>query len=432
VAKESAIAKPIVTPMRNGAASRNSERVRRGFRGGSGAIMRSVIDIREPPSAEAKLRATCRAVSCAFPRVCTARAAAARIGAVTFGNTTGIPFRLHSMRNERARPLRWLPLVKTTLRISGLLVFSLTAVLAACSEDTTSAGLRTAPDDRAPGVPQRTYSDDAGALLQPETSSTLPPAKAPCVLDTRTVYIQNGLKIESITAFGMYWSRELLSDWVWEEGAGFPKKLEDEPKFANGPCTGQAECRLDSRVVYFDIGNNKKIESTTAYGKYFNWSFDDKGAIVPTPGFPQLLSQTPAFQVGPCASDLGGCKLDTRSIYFFGGVKLETITAYGSVWTYAIDPSNGARVAQAGSGAPLTSIPRYVLGPCSGLGKGGVCTFDTRTVYYDKDGSRREEVTARGKLWTWILGPTDAVLDTPQDGVVLQAIPRFAGICGST
>ncbi|HVM69605.1 MAG TPA: hypothetical protein VM204_07195, partial [Gaiellaceae bacterium] len=58
------------------------------------------------------------------------------------------------------------------------------------------------------------------------------------MLDTRTVYFEAGRKIESITAYGKYWSRELLADGSHREAVGFPTPVASEPKFAGGPCQG--------------------------------------------------------------------------------------------------------------------------------------------------------------------------------------------------
>lgn len=253
-----------------------------------------------------------------------------------------------------------------------------------------------------------------------------PPEAPGCVLDTRTVYVQDGRRIESITAYGTYWSREVKNDGSAVEAVAFPHAVTAEPKFANGPCAGRASCALDSRVVYFD--GAAKVESTTAYGTYWVWSFDALGQPVPPPGFPQPLAQTPAFRDGPCAfAGTSACTFDTRTIENTATGRIETITAYGRWFQYVVAPDL-SRVTRGVQALKLESIPRYATGACAGQ-PAGACKLDTRTAYVDLDGARIEEVTARGRLWVYRLSAADAVLATRVDGVRLETIPRLAGPC---
>lgn len=269
---------------------------------------------------------------------------------------------------------------------------------------------------------------DASDASPDAREAEAPPAPGPvapaCVLDTRAVYMQDGRKLESITAYGRYWSRE-LKNGTSIEGVGFPRLVVDEAKFASGPCAGKPSCVLDTRVVWFDGG--AKTESTTANGTSWSWTFDSQGAPVAAKGFPQPLTATTAFRDGPCAHAGGGtCTFDTRTIEVLGASKVETITAYGRWFEYALaaDLSRTPRI----GGQGLASIPRLVSGPCKDQSPGD-CALDTRTVYTDFDGRRTEEITARGRLWAYRLNAAGELLSTITDGVPLVNIARLAGPC---
>lgn len=262
------------------------------------------------------------------------------------------------------------------------------------------------------------FSDDAGIIGTP-----LPAAPA-CALDTRSVYIEGARKLESITAYGRYWSREVKPDGSANEGGGFPHAVLDEDKFAKGPCAGRAPCVLDSRVIHFE--GNEKLESTTAYGRSFLWSFGADGSPKAKPGFPQVLTVAPALANGPCAGKGDACKLDTRSIELVGGVKVETITAYGRLHRFSV--IGEARTPLAPTDVTLETVTRYAAGPCRGQPV-AACTFDTQTIYVDSDGVKSEEITAQGRLWVFRFAANDSVITTTVDGATLVDIPRFAGPC---
>ncbi len=310
-----------------------------------------------------------------------------------------------------------------------LVAFALSLVIgcgdeAAPQKEANSAG---------PKRPSRSAPIDGGVHDGQSPSGTSLPvdAGAPidpfaCTLDTRTVYLQDGKKIESITARGSYWSRTLDPDGTATEGVGFPRSLLDEPKMASGPCAGQDVCLLDARTVYFD--GTKKVESIFAYGRYFNWGFDANGAVVPNAAYPQLIEETAALANGPCAGQASGaCLIDTRSLYFEGGVKIESMTAQGRFWEHRIGV-DGTRSPTGAHGRVLEEIPRLANGPCKGRA-GGACTLDTRAVYIDFDGTKTEEITAYGRYWAYRLAPDGTVLDVVADAIRLETIPRFVGPC---
>ncbi len=305
--------------------------------------------------------------------------------------------------------------------------------LAACSEaDTdTPQTLETAP---ARAARPRASADAATEASAPEGAGGSPfdsgvigtPLEvAPaCVLDTRSVYIEGDRKLESITAYGRYWSREVKPDGSAKEGQGFPRAVMDEDKFAKGICAGATPCVLDTRVIHFE--GNEKLESTTAYGKSFLWSFAADGSPKPKPGFPQLLTAAPAFASGPCAGRGDACKLDTRSIESVGGVKVETVTAYGRLHRFSV--IGDARTPLTPTNVTLETVARYAAGPCRGQ-KVAACMFDTQTIYTDFDGVKSEEITAQGRLWVFRFATTDGVPTTTVEGAALATIPRLSGPC---
>jgi hypothetical protein len=260
---------------------------------------------------------------------------------------------------------------------------------------------------------------DAGSKPAP-----LGPVAPACKLDTRAVYIQDGRKLESITAYGRYWSRELKNGGSFE-GVGFPHAVLAEPKFANGPCAGKPGCTLDTRVIWFN--GAAKTESTTSYGTSWSWTFDAQGGPVPAPGSPQPLTATTAFRDGPCALAGGAaCAFDTRTLEMTAAGRIESITAYGRWFEYIVasDLTRTSRV----TGLVLSNIPRLAAGPCKDQ-PASACSLDTRTIYTDLDGSRTEEITARGRLWVYRLAANDSVLATVTDGSPLVGIARLTAPC---
>lgn len=317
------------------------------------------------------------------------------------------------------------------IRLTSVASLAVVPLLAACASSASTAPPLDDVEDAAPARPspaakserlEPAATPDAGGGDGGDGQS---PQDAGCKLDTRTVYIQDGKKIESITANGRSFVRVLASDGSAEEGAGFPRETASDPKYADGPCAGRTSCSFDSRVVYFD--GSTKVESLTARGWYYVYGFQPDGTPFASPGFPQPLTQTPAFAAGPCALAKGdACTFDTRTLEMRSGTKVETITAYGRWFEYVVTPDL-ARSPRAIGGAYLDDVPR-LAGPCSGQ-PNHECTLDTRTVYLDLDGVRSEEITARGRLWVFRLAADDSLLATPVDGVPLSTVGRFVGPC---
>ncbi|MBI2196783.1 hypothetical protein HYU45_04215 [Candidatus Daviesbacteria bacterium] len=83
-------------------------------------------------------------------------------------------------------------------------------------------------------------------------------------------YETDGSRIESITAYGRYWNFRSPTSGGWEVMSGSGSSLTSVDRYASGPCSGQTTCTFDSRTML--VKDGKKTESITAYGKY--WNFD--------------------------------------------------------------------------------------------------------------------------------------------------------------
>ena len=193
---------------------------------------------------------------------------------------------------------------------------------------------------------------------------------AGCTFDSRTFASDGGVLLESITAYGRYWNFEVNNGSKPLPSNG--SLLSSVPRYASGPCKGKptAGCTFDSRTFTSDGG--VLLESITAYGRY--WNFEVENGSKPLPSNGSLLSSVPRYASGPCGTATGSCMFDSRTFASVGGVLLESVTAYGRYWNFEAD--NGHKPLPS-NGSLLSTVPRYVSGPCKG--KTNTCTFDTRT-----------------------------------------------------
>jgi hypothetical protein len=137
-----------------------------------------------------------------------------------------------------------------------------------------------------------------------------------------------------VTAYGKFWNFDVENNYTPLAGNGM--NLETVARYASGPCAGQpaGTCQFDSRCVF--LFNGKKTESITAYGKF--WSFDSDDNDAPLAGNGMALETVPRFASGPCAGQApGACQFDTRTVFSFNGRMTESITAYGKFWSFDID-----------------------------------------------------------------------------------------------
>lgn len=215
--------------------------------------------------------------------------------------------------------------------------------------------------------------------------------KAPgtCRFDTRTVFLNGGHRIESITTpDGKFWHFDLDTTLYpgWSNNGSDNTTVERYMR-PSGPCYQKATgtCRFDTRTLFY--ANGHRIESiTTPDGKF--WHFD-----VDAPGLPGWSNNgTDNTKVerymrsnGPCYQKAAGtCRFDTRTIFYASnGHRIESITTPdGKFWHFDVD---AAGIPGWGSnGRDMTTIGRYMNGdgPCQGKAP-GTCRFDTRVVWED-------------------------------------------------
>lgn len=125
------------------------------------------------------------------------------------------------------------------------------------------------------------------------------------------------------------------------------------------PCTDKegASCTFDTRTMYYD-SDGSRIESITAYGRYWNFRSPISGGWLPMDKNGSDLTSESRYANGPCSGKTAGsCTFDTRNIFVQNdGKKIETITAYGKYWNF--DSSTGWG-AMSGNGSNLSEESRY-------------------------------------------------------------------------
>src|SRR5262249_30838987 len=139
-----------------------------------------------------------------------------------------------------------------------------------------------------------------------------------CVLDTRTAFVDtNNKRVDSITAYGKYWNYFADTQQPWPDANQFTGALGQTVPYSNsdGPCAGHAtDCMLDTRTSFVDT-NNKRVDSITAYGKYWNYFADTQQPWPDANQFTGVLGQAVPYSNsdGPCAGHATDCVLDTRT-----------------------------------------------------------------------------------------------------------------------
>lgn len=296
--------------------------------------------------------------------------------------------------------------------VERLVIANLVAGLAVGCSDADPPGEGTAePQVQAPpaGVTppptSATGAGDAGPTTNPASS---------CSLDTRSFFVVDGRVVESITSGGRLFNFE-SNGAAWQNNG---IDLIDVAGYASGPCRGRArgQCSLDTRT-FVPVGNTL-VESVTAYGSY--WSFNEKGEATSTD-----LALMPRYKAnGPCEGRAPGqCSFETRTFITEGGDVIESITAYGRAFNYKLDGTP-----LAGNGADLTTIARYAAGPCAGI-DAGKCVFSTR-VFEEVDGHVLETITAYGKVFRYEANGAAAFAEVQPSRVLLDGIePWASGVC---
>jgi hypothetical protein len=297
--------------------------------------------------------------------------------------------------------------------LGNVLVAALVTGGIGCSDASpeTSPPTMSTPNDGAPGVDLPGQSPGVAALQPPPGPGT---GATACSFETRSLDVIEGRIVDSITFGGRIFNFE-------SNGAGWQNNgqdLTDIPSYASGPCRGRArgQCKLDTRT--FVPVNDTLVESVTAYGSY--WSFDAKGVATSTD-----LALMPRYQTGgPCEGRAPGtCKFDTRTFQVIGTDVVESITAYGKTFDYGIDGTP-----LPGSGQDLTTIPRYAAGPCAGKAA-GQCVFNTRLLE-EIAGHVLETVTAQGKVFHYEANGAAAFAEVQPSNVAVTTIePWASGVC---
>ncbi|MBD3362767.1 hypothetical protein GF362_03540 [Candidatus Dojkabacteria bacterium] len=95
-----------------------------------------------------------------------------------------------------------------------------------------------------------------------------------CTYDTKTVYEVDGVKVESITAYGRIFNFDVNGN-PWPNKQEYTKLLTAIPRYAKGPCKGKIDdkCVFEGRIVEEIRG--ELIETVVAYGK--TYKFDEQG-----------------------------------------------------------------------------------------------------------------------------------------------------------
>lgn len=217
--------------------------------------------------------------------------------------------------------------------------------------------------------------------------------RQPCVFDTRILYTDGGYLYESITAYGRFWNfkRTSLSPEVYTlQSTDF---LGNVPRYASGPCAGHPyDCKFDTRAK-----SQSGLESITAYGRFWNWSWAD-GSFISSDQMTVVGWWNNSN--GPCYGISGTCVFDTRT---FGTIKLqsgaiadvEAVTAYGKYWYWDLSQQLLAT-------GFLSDLP------CAMTPNTTACKYSSRTLS-QIDGTWIDSITANGRFYNFT-----------QDGTKLQ------------
>jgi|GEM_PF-2330083 len=263
----------------------------------------------------------------------------------------------------------------------------------------------------------------AAVTPQPRVTTGPCAGRSPCVFDSRTMfYNPDGSRTESITAYGKYWNWNSPSAGVFNPDGNNGSDLTSVSRYASGPCAGRSPCVFDSRTMFYNP-DGSRTESITAYGRYWNWNSPSAGVFNADPANGSELSSVSRYASGPC-SGRSYCTFDSRTMFYNpDGSRTESITAYGRYWNWN-SPSAGVFNADPANGSELSSVSRYASGPCVGISP---CVFDSRTMFYNPDGSRTESITAYGKYWNWNSPSAGVFNPDGNNGSDLSSVVRYGG-----
>ncbi len=262
----------------------------------------------------------------------------------------------------------------------------------------------------------------------------------PCIFDTREIFVNSSnVRIESITAYGKYWNFNIDTGYTPFNSNG--DELTDVTRYFDDsiinpdlrPCNANPNqntpCTFDTRNI-IDQPNGDKIESITAYGRY--WNFDINNNYNPFPDNGSVLTSISRYfdnstnpQLRPCNANPNQgtlCTFDSREVQLNpDDTKTESITAYGRYWVFNVLPNGGFSVIASGS---LLDVLRYGNVPCRDQQTAGACNLDTRSISVGGNGHLIESITAYGRYWNYDI--EDGYLQLAGNGSDLLTVPRYA------
>ena len=201
-----------------------------------------------------------------------------------------------------------------------------------------------------------------------------PPFTSPCKFDSRTIATINGKRLESVTAYGKFWNWEIDNNYKLASSGN----LKNVTRYASGPCqnVGSNDCVFDTRAIV-TLGG-RQMESVTAYGQFWNWDANT-GQFLSS----GILANVDRYGKGPCQNYtnffLLSCQFGSREFFSVSGGFLESVTAYGKFWNF--ESQKNYQPIEGPAGKDLTEVQRYKEGPCKDRVRGD-CNFDTRAFLY--------------------------------------------------
>jgi hypothetical protein len=242
--------------------------------------------------------------------------------------------------------------------------------------------------------------------------------------------------VDAFTADDKLWTYDASYFHVpWLENSGNPNVTNTLAliyPYGNTPCVANPNpgtaCMFGTRAVTLNP-DGTRVESITAYGKYWNFYRNSSNDYIPLDGNGDALTSVARYASGPCAANPNPgtpCNFDTREVT--ASTQVESITAYGKYWNF--DIANEYALLP-GSGNDLTSVERYYdqdgveLRPCNANPNPGTpCTFATREIFTNSAGTPLvEKITAYGKYWNFDI--TNDHQPLPGSGSVLTSVGYY-------
>ncbi|MBD3363309.1 hypothetical protein GF362_06325 [Candidatus Dojkabacteria bacterium] len=161
---------------------------------------------------------------------------------------------------------------------------------------------------------------------------------SPCKIDTSTIFMQKGRKVEIITAYGRYWNIELFNNLEDNFDIRSTEYLTDVERYSKGPCKGKVECRFDTHLIT-NTEDGQLYELITLDGKFWDYYYNYSEGKWELDNNEKRLDEVDKYEKGPCKYSMPGsvCKFDTYSTYKINNYHIEHITAYNRQYLYILD-----------------------------------------------------------------------------------------------